>query len=571
MIHFEKLRYKNFLSTGNNFTEIDFEKAPTTLVVGQNGAGKSTMLDAISFGLFGKPHRKISKMQLVNSVNQKGTVVEVEFRIGKKQFKIVRTIKPNKFDVWIDGNMANQNSHVTDYQAMLEKNILKLNHKSFHQIVVLGSSSFIPFMQLSSQQRRGVIEDLLDINMFSIMNQLLKEKISILREKITQNENDINLVDSKINAQKKYLRDIASVNAQFRKEKEDMIVSTQEDIRVLNDKNIELTKQVDRSLQPAIDMQGSVIKIKEKFEETVANINAQFKVVKKEHKFFSENDECPTCSQEIDLKLKREKIKTTKKRLDDLKVGLDKSGIERENYNKSIQLFQDTIDDCARYNSEISGNTKTIDKLNKVIDSLKNEIDSKIESSGDLSDANADLEEYRKEKEKHQDEKYKLNEQFSYHQVSGELLRDTGIKSKIIKQYLPVINKLTNQYLQTLDFFVHFDLDESFVETIRSRHRDAFTYDSFSEGEKQRIDLSLLFTWRQIAKMKNSVATNLLVLDETFDSSLDMEGVDNLMKILYTLQEDTKVFVISHKGELEDSIFDRKIEFVKDKNFSKIK
>ena len=571
MIHFEKLRYKNFLSTGNNFTEIDFEKAPTTLVVGQNGAGKSTMLDAISFGLFGKPHRKISKMQLVNSVNQKGTVVEVEFRIGKKQFKIVRTIKPNKFEVWIDGNMANQNSHVTDYQAMLEKNILKLNHKSFHQIVVLGSSSFIPFMQLSSQQRRGVIEDLLDINMFSIMNQLLKEKISILREKITQNENDINLVDSKINAQKKYLRDIASVNAQFRKEKEDMIVSTQEDIRVLNDKNIELTKQVDRSLQPAIDMQGSVIKIKEKFEETVANINAQFKVVKKEHKFFSENDECPTCSQEIDLKLKREKIKTTKKRLDDLKVGLDKSGIERENYNKSIQLFQDTIDDCARYNSEISVNNKTIDKLNKVIDSLRNEIDSKIESSGDLSDANADLEEYRKEKEKHQDEKYKLNEQFSYHQVSGELLRDTGIKSKIIKQYLPVINKLTNQYLQTLDFFVHFDLDESFVETIRSRHRDAFTYDSFSEGEKQRIDLSLLFTWRQIAKMKNSVATNLLVLDETFDSSLDMEGVDNLMKILYTLQEDTKVFVISHKGELEDSIFDRKIEFVKDKNFSKIK
>ena len=571
MIHFEKLRYKNFLSTGNNFTEIDFEKAPTTLVVGQNGAGKSTMLDAISFGLFGKPHRKISKMQLVNSVNQKGTVVEVEFRIGKKQFKIVRTIKPNKFEVWIDGNMANQNSHVTDYQAMLEKNILKLNHKSFHQIVVLGSSSFIPFMQLSSQQRRGVIEDLLDINMFSIMNQLLKEKISILREKITQNENDINLVDSKINAQKKYLRDIASVNAQFRKEKEDMIVSTQEDIRVLNDKNIELTKQVDRSLQPAIDMQSSVIKIKDKFEETVANINAQFKVVKKEHKFFSENDECPTCSQEIDLKLKREKIKTTKKRLDDLKVGLDKSGIERENYNKSIQLFQDTIDDCARYNSEISGNTKTIDKLNKVIDSLKNEIDSKIESSGDLSDANADLEEYRKEKEKHQDEKYKLNEQFSYHQVSGELSRDTGIKSKIIKQYLPVINKLTNQYLQTLDFFVHFDLDESFVETIRSRHRDAFTYDSFSEGEKQRIDLSLLFTWRQIAKMKNSVATNLLVLDETFDSSLDMEGVDNLMKILYTLQEDTKVFVISHKGELEDSIFDRKIEFVKDKNFSKIK
>ena len=571
MIHFEKLRYKNFLSTGNNFTEIDFEKAPTTLVVGQNGAGKSTKLDALSFGLFGKPHRKISKMQLVNSINEKGTVVEVEFRIGKKQFKIVRTIKPNKFEVWIDGNMSNQNSHVTDYQAMLEKNILKLNHKSFHQIVVLGSSSFIPFMQLSSQQRRGVIEDLLDINMFSIMNQLLKEKVSILKEKITQNENDINLVDSKINAQKKYLRDIASVNAQFRKEKEQTIQETQRDIKVLNEKNEKLSKQVEKQLEPTIQNLDNVQLKRDKLSKLITSIETQCKACKKEHKFFKDNDECPTCSQEIDLKLKQEKIETTKKRLGELDEGIAKGRDELANINATIEIFNKTIADCREWNAEISGNTKTIGKLNKVIDSLQNEIESQIESSGDLSDANAELEEYRKEKEKHQDEKYKLNEQFSYHQVSGELLRDTGIKSKIIKQYLPVINKLTNQYLQTLDFFVHFDLDESFVETIRSRHRDAFTYDSFSEGEKQRIDLSLLFTWRQIAKMKNSVATNLLVLDETFDSSLDMEGVDNLMKILYTLQEDTKVFVISHKGELEDSIFDRKIEFIKDKNFSKIK
>lgn len=571
MIHFEKLRYKNFLSTGNTFTEIDFEKAPTTLVVGQNGAGKSTMLDAISFGLFGKPHRKISKMQLVNSVNQKGTVVEVEFRIGKKQFKLVRTIKPNKFEVWIDGNMANQNSHVTDYQAMLEKNILKLNHKSFHQIVVLGSSSFIPFMQLSSQQRRSVIEDLLDINMFSVMNQILKEKISLLKEQITQNGNDINLVESKINAQKKYLRDIANVNAHFKKEKEDMITATQEDIRVLNDRNEILLKNVEDSLEPALEKIDAIQKVLAQFESTVATIVAQHKVCKKEHKFFKEHDECPTCSQNIDLELKLEKLKVTDSRIKKLDIGISKAQSERENYETAIQLFQDTVDDCKGYNAEVSGNNTTITKLNKVIDSLRNEIESQIESSGDLSDANADLEEYRKEKEKYQDEKYKLNEQFSYHQVSSELLRDTGIKSKIIKQYLPVINKLTNQYLQTLDFFVHFDLDESFVETIRSRHRDAFTYDSFSEGEKQRIDLSLLFTWRQIAKMKNSVATNLLVLDETFDSSLDMEGVDNLMKILYTLQEDTKVFVISHKGELEDSIFDRKIEFIKDKNFSKIR
>ena len=571
MIHFEKLRYKNFLSTGNNFTEIDFEKAPTTLVVGQNGAGKSTMLDAISFGLFGKPHRKISKMQLVNSVNEKGTVVEVEFRIGKKQFKIVRTIKPNKFEVWIDGNMSNQNSHVTDYQAMLEKNILKLNHKSFHQIVVLGSSSFIPFMQLSSQQRRGVIEDLLDINMFSIMNQLLKEKVSILKEKITQNENDINLVDSKINAQKKYLRDIASVNAQFRKEKEQTIQETQRDIKTLNEKNEKLSKQVEEQLEPTIQNLDNVQLKRDKLSKLITSIETQCKACKKEHKFFKDNDECPTCSQEIDLKLKQEKIETTKKRLGELDEGIAKGKDELANINATVEIFNKTIADCREWNAEISGNTKTIGKLNKIIDGLQSEIENQIESSGDLSDANAELEDMRKNKEKLQDTKYKLNEQFSYHQVSSELLRDSGIKSKIIKQYLPVINNLTNQYLQTLDFYVHFDLDESFIETIRSRHRDAFTYDSFSEGEKQRIDLSLLFTWRQIAKMKNIVATNLLILDETFDSSLDMEGVDNLMKILYTLQEDTNVFVISHKGELEDASFSRKIEFVKEKNFSKIK
>ena len=569
MIHFEKLRYKNFLSTGNNFTEIDFEKTPTTLVVGQNGAGKSTMLDAISFGLFGKPHRKISKMQLVNSINEKGTVVEVEFRIGKKQFKIVRTIKPNKFEVWIDGNMSNQNSHVTDYQAMLEKNILKLNHKSFHQIVVLGSSSFIPFMQLSSQQRRGVIEDLLDINMFSIMNQLLKEKVSILKEKITQNENDINLVDSKINAQKKYLRDIASVNAQFRKEKEQTIQETQRDIKLLNEKNEKLSKQVEKQLEPTIQNKESVQLRESKLHKLTTSIEMQYKACEKEHEFFKDNDECPTCSQEIDLKLKQEKIETTKKRLEELDEGITKGNDELANLNATIEIFNKTIADCREWNAEISGNTKTIGKLNKVIDSLQNEIESQIESSGDLSDANAELEEYRKEKEKHQDEKYKLNEQFSYHQVSGELLRDTGIKSKIIKQYLPVINKLTNQYLQTLDFFVHFDLDESFVETIRSRHRDAFTYDSFSEGEKQRIDLSLLFTWRQIAKMKNSTNTNLLMLDEIFDSSLDGQGTDDFLKILNTLDNEN-IFIISHKTDMIVDKFANVMRFEKAGNFTRI-
>ncbi len=571
MIQFQKLRYKNFLSTGNNFTEVNFQETPTTLVVGTNGAGKSTMLDALSFGLFGKPHRKISKNQIVNSINMKNCVVEVEFKVGSKQFKIMRSIKPNKFEVWIDGNMANQNSHVNDYQAMLEKNILKLNHKSFHQIVVLGSSSFIPFMQLTSQQRRGVIEDLLDINMFSIMNTLLKEKVSKLKDEMNNNSVDINTKNIQINKQKKYLRDISLINEQYRKEKEQSIKNTQEDIKALNERNAKLTELVEKHFEPTMENINKVQQQKDKLIKLTTSIETQCKVCEKEHKFFVDNDECPTCSQEIDLNLKQEKIKSTKERLGELKEGITKADEELNNYSATIEIFERTIADCREYNTEIAGNIKTIDKLNNVIDTIRQEIENQIESSGDLSDANAELEEYRKEKEVLEEQKFKLAEQFSYNKISGELLRDTGIKSKIIKQYLPVINKLTNQYLQTLDFFVHFDLDESFVETIRSRHRDAFTYDSFSEGEKQRIDLSLLFTWRQIAKMKNSVATNLLILDETFDSSLDMEGIDNLMKILYTLKEDTNVFVISHKGELEDSSFSRKIEFVKEKNFSKIK
>ena len=339
----------------------------------------------------------------------------------------------------------------------------------------------------------------------------------------------------------------------------------------MNEKNEKLSKQVEKQLEPTIQNKESVQLRESKLHKLTTSIEMQYKACEKEHEFFKDNDECPTCSQEIDLKLKQEKIETTKKRLEELDEGITKGNDELANLNATIEIFNKTIADCREWNAEISGNTKTIGKLNKIIDGLQSEIENQIESSGDLSDANAELEEMRKNKEKLQDTKYKLNEQFSYHQVSSELLRDSGIKSKIIKQYLPVINNLTNQYLQTLDFYVHFDLDESFIETIRSRHRDAFTYDSFSEGEKQRIDLSLLFTWRQIAKMKNSVATNLLILDETFDSSLDMEGVDNLMKILYTLQEDTNVFVISHKGELEDASFSRKIEFVKEKNFSKIK
>ena len=571
MIKFQKLRFKNFLSTGNTFTEIDFINSPTTLVVGHNGAGKSTMLDALSFGLFGKPHRKISKPQLVNSINGKGTVVEVEFMVGSQQYKIVRGIKPNTFEIWQGGNMINQNSHAKEYQQVLEKNILKLTHKSFHQIVVLGSSSFVPFMQLSGGARREVIEDLLDIGVFSKMNSLLKEKTSILKDEIRECTHNIEMTKTKINAQKKYLRDLNAVNTAYRQEKEEKISEINAEIAELQERNTKLSGDITERQPPLEADIAKLTKDRTALNSYMATFRSQIKAVVKESKFFEENDVCPTCDQDIGEDLKNEKIEKSKaraKELNDAMVEADKREKDFESLSESYEAMMEAV---RNWQNELNNNNQTISRLQKNITSIHNDLTKSQGETGDLETANRELETLREDELSLTETKYKLNEQFSYNQVNAELLKDTGIKTKIIKQYIPVINQLTNQYLQTLDFFVHFDLDESFQETIRSRHRDAFTYDSFSEGEKQRIDLSLLFTWRQIAKMKNSVATNLLILDETFDSSLDDDGVDNLMKIINSLGEDTHVFVISHKGELEDAAFERRIEFVKEKNFSKMK
>lgn len=570
MIKFQKLRFKNFLSTGNNFTSVDFDTTPTTLVVGQNGAGKSTMLDALSFGLFGKPHRKISKGQLVNTINGKGTVVEVEFGIGTQTYKVVRGIKPNRFEIWVNGSMVNQDSHAKEYQSMLEKNILMLSHKSFHQIVVLGSSSFVPFMQLTGGSRREVIEDLLDINMFSKMNSLLKEKMAILKGEIAGNVHALNLVDTKINAQKKYLRDLSAISSQQKKEKLDNIKHLQENIRNLNNSNESLTNAITtyEVLGDQVDKNTEELN---KLNEFAAQFKVQQKEIVKQAKFYENTDLCPTCDQTIDKKLKEYHLNTCKTKASTIATALEMHDSRKTILDAQMDELNVKLDEIREWQSTIRANAQEIGTLNRNIDGLNSDITRIDNESGDLSEANSELETLRTDKEELQDSKYKLNEQGSYNQVYSELLKDTGIKTKIIKQYLPVINQLTNKYLQILDFFVHFDLDEGFQETIRSRHRDAFSYDSFSEGEKQRIDLSLLFTWRQIAKMKNSVATNLLILDETFDSSLDEEGIENLMKIISTLGEDTNVFVISHKSELEDAHFHRKIEFVKEKNFSKIK
>jgi len=535
------------------------------LIVGHNGAGKSTMLDAISFALFGKPHRKISKNQLVNSINQKQSLVEVEFSIGKAQFKIVRGIKPNVFEIWKDGSMINQSSHALEYQKILEQNILKLNHKSFHQVVVLGSSSFIPFMQLNAGHRRNVIEDLLDINIFSKMNIILRERNSTLKENINTTNNETNIVKSKIEQQTKYIRDIAAVTEENKGKYEKQIKSGKEKIKKLQDENNNISKQLEEST--AADELKEIQKEKNEAIAHIAEIKQEMKAIAKRGMFLEKNDECPTCDQPIankeklvfDTKNEAYQVQSTLNMVEGHSTTVDRKIIKLEEAMKAVKEKADNL----------NANNRDIVSINQSNEELQSYLESEV--SADLTGAKRDLEAMNSDKESLFEEKLKLNEQFAYNNVIAEMLRDTGIKTKIIKQYLPTINKLVNQYLQVLDFFVHFNLDENFNETIRSRHRDDFTYDSFSEGEKQRIDLSLLFTWRQIAKMKNSVATNLLVLDETFDSSLDHDGIENLLKILYTLDAGSNTFIISHKGDILDGKFESKIEFYKDKNFSKIK
>jgi DNA repair exonuclease SbcCD ATPase subunit len=565
MIIFKSIKYKNFLSSGNYFTEIPLDKNKSTLVVGQNGAGKSTMLDAISFALFGKPHRRISKSQLVNSINQKQAMVEIEFTVGKAQFKIVRGIKPNTFEIWKDGNMINQSSHSLEYQKILEQNILKLNHKSFHQVVVLGSSSFIPFMQLNAGNRRNVIEDLLDINIFSKMNIILRERNSVLKENINQINNDTNIIKSKIEQQSKYIRDIAALTQENKNKYEKQIKISRAKINKLQNENNQLSQELEAST--ANDELRELQTRKNKIISEIATIKQEMKAIAKRGMFLEKNDECPTCDQPIANKDKL--LLDTKTEAKQVQSSLTAVETNSTSVDTEISLLEAIITKIREKTNNINANNREIVSLNQSNDELQKYLESEV--SADLTGAREDLQQMTNDKESLFEEKLKLNEQFGYNGIIAEMLRDTGIKTKIIKQYLPTINKLVNQYLQTLDFFVSFNLDENFNETIRSRHRDDFTYDSFSEGEKQRIDLSLLFTWRQIAKMKNSVATNLLVLDETFDSSLDHDGIENLLKILHTLDADSNTFIISHKGDILDGKFESKIEFIKDRNFSKIK
>lgn len=571
MIIFRNIRFRNFLSTGNNWTEIDFDKFKTTLVVGHNGSGKSTMLDALAFALFGKPHRNINKPQLVNTINNKDCMVEVKFDVAGSSYKIVRGIKPQKFEIWKDDQLLNQSSHAKEYQRILEQNILKLNHKSFHQIVVLGSSSFVPFMQLPAQHRRDVIEDLLDINIFSKMNQILKEKNSNIKEELRQLDYDLELKKEKIDLQSKYIKEVQALSDDQIEEKENEIFLAEDSINNLQHENGSLSEDIEKL---SIGLEEGLKKSHNKKQALLqykAEFNQKISTLVKDSKFYEENDTCPSCSQDISGDLRSKKLAYAKTKAAEIQKALDDVSDESSTVESDIERLNTASNAIREKTSLISGNNREILRLQGQITSLSTAISNIRGNDGDLAKARTDLDNLKQEKADLFENRMYINETLSYNTVILEMLKDTGIKTKIIKQYLPVINQLINRYLQILDFFIHFNLDESFSETIRSRHRDSFSYDSFSEGEKQRIDLSLLFTWRQIAKMKNSVSTNLLILDETFDSSLDYEGIDNLMKIVHTLDDDTNVFIISHKGEMLDGKFANRLEFTKEKNFSRIK
>lgn len=571
MIHFKSCEWKNFLSTGADPIKILLDRSPTTLIVGQNGAGKSTLLDALSFALFGKPHRDIKKDQMINSINKKGTLVTVEFTIGTADFKIVRGIKPAKFEIYQNGNLINQASNARDYQKFLEQNILKLNHKSFHQVVVLGSSSFIPFMQLPVWSRRGIIEDLLDINIFSKMNMLLKERNSKIKDELTDINHHIDIFKTKIDSQSKYIKDLQELNDDQIVQKQASIDTHKEEINRLFEESKELGKNLAATITSEEKHSTELIKKVSQLDSYDAQFNDKIKSMVSESRFYEENNHCPTCDQDIEESKKEEKIDSIKakaKEIQEAKEDLQKNINE---IKATQQEVSNNLNKLRQKQNRINSNNDAITLLQKEIDKIQKEINNLQGQSGDVSKAKRELNSLRKKKDKATEKKLEYVEERTYNEVIGEMLKDTGIKTKVIKQYLPVMNRLINSYLQVLDFFVSFHLDENFNETIRSRHRDSFNYASFSEGEKQRIDLSLLFTWRQIAKMKNSAASNLLILDETFDSSLDHDGIDNLTKILETLDDGSNVFIISHKGDILENKFRSKIEFFKDRNFSKIK
>jgi len=569
MINFKRIAWSNFLSTGNAGTEISLDRSTTTLIVGENGAGKSTILDAICFALFNKAFRNISKPQLVNSINGKQARVEVEFSIGRREYKVVRGIKPAIFLIYVDGNLINQEADSRDFQRYLEEHILKLNYKSFTQIVILGSASFTPFMQLPPSHRREIIEDLLDIRIFSTMNTLLKERVNALKDSIKSIESDIEVQKEKVRLQDDYIKTLVGDAEKRREELRQQIETAGTEIDV-NSADVASYEDKIARLRAEIADEDSQIAKARKLSELQRKLTERISKAQTEIAFYHDNDTCPTCQQGLPHDLKENAVATQNVRMAEIETALNELANNIETVQDRLDEIHGISDTIARHNKEIIAHNNAIIANQKYIQKLETELHNHKNDSGNIDDEKIKLRGLAKEVVNMNNERTALNEERYYQEIAGSLLKDTGIKTRIVRQYLPVINKLVNKYLNAMDFFVSFELDEAFNETIKSRHRDDFSYASFSEGEKQRIDLALLFTWRTIAKMKNSAATNLLLLDEVFDSSLDINGTDYLMNVLNTLGEDTRVFVISHKG---DQLFDKfrsVIKFEKHQNFSRI-
>lgn len=553
MIKFKSVRYKNFLSTGNKFSEIQIDDTRTTLMIGTNGAGKSTFMDAISFGLFGKPFRKVKLGQLVNSINQKNCEVELEFDVGGKSYLIKRGLKPAKFEIYVDGTMSDQMASARDSQDYLERYVLRMNEKSFRQIVVLGSGSFIPFMRLGAGDRRSIIEELLDIQIFSVMNDLVKGRVIDNNNAITHIKHQIELLEQKIQLQESHIKALQESDADSVKRNKEELEKSQAQVGTIT-AQIEALKIDAVGYDKKTAKRGQLFGFQSTFKSKKNAIQKQISIV--------EQDECHECQQEIPHEHKEKVKKTLGKKYDDLDTGLT-------DLETSLKEIDKEIEDMEKVLLSISEKQGSITGINEYISKIQSELSEQLKKSEDTVDR-SEIQESRKFLDDNHDKKHDLQESKHHLNTAQELLRDNGIKTVIIRNYLPLINQLINKYLQALNFNIAFELDEAFNETIKSRGRDAFQYGSFSEGEKLRIDLALLFCWREVAKLKSSVATNLLILDEIFDSSLDSTGIEDFLGILNSLDDNTNAFVISHKGDQILDKFGRVISVEKVKNFSNI-
>ena len=568
MITFKKIRWKNFLSTGNTPIEIDLRKSNTTLIIGANGSGKSTLLDALCYGLFNRPFRMIKKEQMVNTINNGDSEIEIEFDVGTKSYKIIRGIKPNKFEIYQNGELLNQHASTIDYQKYLEKNIMKCNYRSFIQVVILGSSSYEPFMKMKPRYRREVVEEILDIRVFGLMDLILRSQQSDLQKKVTEVRHQCEMIKAKYETEAKHLKSLQQRNIGDQTRKQEMIEKN-------NAASVNYHKKIKEHNEEIIKAQDC-IKDRDKVDSKVnklakleAKIETNLLNNKRTLEFLQENETCPTCTQDIDKEFKTEKMAQIGHKINTLDTGLKdllseivKTETQVNEYNAVSQKIRDL-------NIEISKVETSLEGIKQHSDQIHEEITDLEQYKNDSQSIELDLEEMRKEIKIAETNLEQVVEEKKYVDIIREILNDKGAKSKIIKKYIPIMNTLINQYSQSMDFFVSFHLDEEFKETVKSRHRDTFDYNNFSEGEKMRIDLALLFTWRAIAKMKNSTNTNLLVLDEIFDSSLDGQGTDDFFKILKDLTKEN-IFIISHKGDILFDRFTNIIKFEKEHNFTKI-